>query len=174
MTIELVDPELTRLRTLLTRPTGKQRDDFESAVALLFHMLGFAPAHIGAMSGWKGEPDILVTCPNGETLLVECTTDVPDDDKLMMLVSRAARLREILSRSAEETRSADAIPMLVMPCAAEELAPLREKAERHGVAILTRPEIEAAISQSQFEPDPNATLARWRQLSLTRFLNTPT
>lgn len=170
MSIELVDPELVRLRALLTRPTGKQRDDFESAVSLLFQILGFAPAHIGAMSGWTHEPDIFVTCPKGETLIVECTTDVPDDDKLMMLVSRTARLREFLERTPEESRPADPIPMLVTPCAREELAPLRDKAERHGVVILSRPEIEAAIARSQFEPDANAVLEGWRQLSLVQFL----
>ena len=96
--------------------------------------------------------------------------DVPDDDKLMMLVSRTARLREILSRTPEEFRPANPIAMLVTSCATEELAPLREKAEQHGVVILSRPEIQAAIARSQFAPDPNAILESWRQLSLMRFL----
>jgi len=170
MTIDLVDPELTRLRALLTEPSGKQRDDFESAVALLFQLLGFAPAHIGAMSGWTHEPDILVSCPSGETLVVECTTDVPDDGKLTLLVSRVARLRELLGRSREGAPTADPIAMLVTPRPAEELAAMRRKAEEHGVIVLSRAEIEAAISQTEFQPNPDSMLAQWRRLSLTRLL----
>lgn len=87
----LIDPSLGRLSALLLRPAGKQRDDFESAVALLLQVLGFAPAHIGAMSGWNDESDILVSCPAGEVIIIECTTGVPDDEKLSMLVSRRIR-----------------------------------------------------------------------------------
>jgi hypothetical protein len=90
MMAALVDPELRRLKDLLTTPGKKQGRDFEAGVAWLFQLLGFAPIHIGAMSDLTDEPDILVTSPSDDVLIVECTTGIPQDKKLTMLVSRAA------------------------------------------------------------------------------------
>jgi hypothetical protein len=165
----LVDPELKRLMELLTRPTGKQRDDFESAVALLLQMLGFAPMHIGAMSGWNGEPDILVSCPSGDVLLVECTTGAPDDEKVSMLVSRRARMREDLLRTQGETVS-DVIAILVTSLPIAELEAVRRKSDECDVLLLCNQDLEWAISRSEFHPMPEAVLQHWRSRALTSFL----
>lgn len=79
-----------------------------------------------------------------------CTTGVPDDDKLTMLVSRVARLREVLGRSREATETTNPTAILVTPRPAEELAAMRKKAEEYGVIILRRADIEAAIAQTEF------------------------
>ena len=168
--LSLVDPGLKRLTELLTHPTGKQRDDFESAVALLLQTLGFAPMHIGAMSGWNDEPDILVSCPSGDVLLVECTTGAPDDEKVSMLVSRRARMRENLLRAQGEAASGDVIAMLVTPLPSAELDAVRRKSDECDVLILCRPDLEWAISRSECFPTPESVLQHWRNRALVNLL----
>jgi len=169
MILNVIDPELQRIRKLLTHPTDKQRDDFETAVALLFQMLGFAPAPIGKLSGMSGEPDMFIAGTDSEMLVVECTTDVPDDDKLMKLVSRAARARDVLARSSSSI-AYTVLPVLIVPLRPEELRPIRAKADAHGVLILCRPEIEAAIARTEFAPDASEVLRQWRNLPLVELL----
>ena len=169
MLMQVIDPDLQRLRKLLTCPTEKQRDDFETSVGLLLQMLGFAPAAFGKLSGMSGLPDLFVEGADGEMLVVEATTDVPDDDKLMKLVSRAARARDDLVR-ALGVSAPTVTAMMICPLPTEELRPIRTKAAEFDVMILCRPEIEAAIVRSEFSPDAAAVLRGWRSLRLTELM----
>lgn len=169
--VGLVDPKMTALEGLLTRPEKNQGRDFETGIAWLLQMLGFAPIHVSAMSNMTDEPDILVTTPTSEVLVVECTTGVPDDKKLTMLISRVARLRESLQRSSgHAAANAQAIAILVTPLPREELAGIRAKAEKHGVLILCRPEIADAIARTKYEPNPSSVLQYWRGLGMLRLM----
>lgn len=168
--VELVDPELRRLGKLLTDPKKTEGRDFEAGIAWLFQLLGFAPVHVGAMSGLTDEPDILVMAPAGEVLIAECTIGVPDDDKLTLLVSRVARLRESATRSQGPSATGEVIGMLICARPPGELVSVRSKAEEHGVLVLCRPDIEAAVARTQFAPDPAATLHQWRNLALMQIL----
>jgi hypothetical protein len=170
MILSVVDPGLRRLQSLLTNPKEKERDDFEAAIALLFQMLGFAPAHIGAMSGMTQEPDIFVIAPDDEVLIVECTTGVPDDEKLAKLVSRSARVREALQELSGTSLPPAIITVLITPRPLNELVPIREKAEAHGVLVLCRQDIEEMIVRTQFEPEAKEMLRRWRALSLLKLM----
>jgi len=85
--------------------------------------------------------------PEREMLVVEATTDVPDDDKLMKLVSRMARARDELTR-ALGTSAPTVTALMVGPLPPEELRPIRAKAKPNpgrprltaiGLALLTRP-----------------------------------
>jgi hypothetical protein len=165
MLMQVIDADLQRLRKLLTSPTEKQRDDFETAVGLLLQMLGFAPAAFGRLSGLPGLPDLFVEGTDGEMLVVEATTDVPDDDKLMKLVSRVARSRDDLVRALGAS-APTVTAMMICPLPTAELQPIRAKAEKFGVMILCRPEIESAIARSEFSPDAGKVLRDWRNQSL--------
>ena len=168
--VDLVDPELRRLGKLLTDPKRTEGRDFEAGIAWLFQLLGFAPVHVGAMSGLTDEPDVFVMAPAGEVLIAECTIGVPDDDKLTLLVSRVARLRESAARSLGPSATGEIIGMLICARPPEELVSVRGKADEHGVLVLCRPEIEAAVARTQFAPDPAATLHQWRNLALMQIL----
>jgi hypothetical protein len=170
MVLSVIDPELGRLQALLTNPKEKERDDFEAAVALLFQMLGFAPAHIGSISGMTQEPDIFVAAPGNGVLIVECTTGVPDDEKITKLVSRAVRLRAACQGLQDGPGPPEIIMMLITPRFPGEVVPIREKAEAHGVLVLCRPDIEQAIARTQFEPDAKEMLQRWRGLPLLKLM----
>ena len=126
-------------------------------------MLGLAPAPLGKLSGLTDEPDIFAEGADGEMLVVECTTDVPDDDKLMKLVSRTARARDELSRS-QGVSAPPVLAVLFVPVPPEELGPIGAKAKAHGVIVLCRPEIEDAIRRTEFAPDAKQTIRHWRSL----------
>jgi hypothetical protein len=168
--LQVIDPELQRLRKLLTYPTDKQRDDYETSVGLLLQVLGFAPAPFGKLSGMTGQPDLFVESADGQMLVVEVTTDVPDDDKLMKLVSRTARARDELRRALGGAAPSVAA-VLICPLPPEELRPIRTKAAEFDVMILCRPEIEAAIARTEFSPDSREVLRQWRSLPLTQVLS---
>lgn len=171
MLLGIVDPDLKRLKDLLLQPTDKRRDDFEAAVALLFQMLGFAPAHIGAMSGWTDEPDILVTSPTGDVLLLECTTRVPDDQKISLLVSRTIRMRNMAGASSHNASKLGAITAaLVTPRPAEELTPVREKAEVNDILVVCQAELSDLIARTELYPDPQAILSYLREIPLRRLM----
>jgi len=168
MLMHVFDPGLMRIQKVLTNPIGKaELGDFEPSVPLLFQMLGFPPAPIGRLSLMQGEPDIFLEGADGEMLVVECSTDVPSDDKFMKLVSRVERAREELSRLASPPI---VLPVLVVPVLPAELDPIREKASKYGVLILSLPEIKTAMARTEFAPDARQVLREWRTLSHTRVL----
>lgn len=168
--IGLVDPECARLEKLLTEPYKTQGRDFEAAVAWLLHLLGFAAVHLGSMSDLSGEPDILACESGGVLLIVECTTGVPSDNKLTLLISRVARMRENLRNAREAIQSGEVLAFLVCPLPPDEIVGMRRKAQSHAIIVLSRPEIDWAIERSRFAPNPAAMLASWRNLALTQFL----
>jgi hypothetical protein len=164
MLVNLVDPQMSRLEALITRPERNMARDFEAGVAWLPQVLGFSPIHVSAMSGMTDEPDILVTGPDGEVLIVECTTGVPDDDKLTLLISRSARMRAALQESRGAAAPAIVIAMIITPLPSEELVGIRDKAEQNSILILCRSELKDAIARSKFGPDARAALQNWRRL----------
>lgn len=159
--VSLVDTELQRMKQLVTKPKKKEAEDFEAAIAWLFHLLGFPAIHVGAVSGTQDEPDILASGPDGEVLLVECTTKVPDDDKLTLLISRTQRMRELQQRAGYGLHGeVRVITFMVCPLSAEELAGLRAKAEQHSIILLCLPELEEALERIRFTPNPRQWLRR--------------
>jgi len=168
MLMQVIDPDLQRIRKVLTNPTTKaELGDFEPSVPLLLQMLGFPPAPVGRLSAMQGEPDIFLEGPDGEMLVVECSTDVPPDEKLMKLISRAERAREELSRLVSPPI---VLPMLVVPVLPAELDPIREKANTYGVIVLSLPEIQVAIERTAFAPDARDVLKGWRSIPLMHVL----
>ncbi len=143
--LEVVDPGLRRIHALLTHPLENQQKEFEASVALLFQLLGFAPVHIGAISRLQQEPDILVTAPMGDVLIVECTTGIPDDDKFTKLLSRTARVRETVCSPMGDLTSDRVTTVLITPSLPDELVASRKRADEHAVLLLCRPDIEEAV-----------------------------
>lgn len=169
MLVDLVDSPPGRFEQVLLRPKRDEARDHEVAVAWLLQLLGFTVWHVSAMSFTQKEPDILALARSGEVLLVECTTDVPDDDKLSKLISRVSRVRERLqARPWLEAKAV--VALLVTPLQFGELAGIQEKAEQHGIITLCRDELQAAVERAKFEPRPDEVLRSWLQLDLTRVM----
>lgn len=87
--------------TLLTWLRGEEKRDrsrrFEFAVTTLLYMCGFQTEWIGR-PGWAQEaPDIFAFCFEPQALIIgECTTKVPDINKIRVLRERADSLKEEL------------------------------------------------------------------------------
>lgn len=167
MALKLVAPDLTDLEKLLTQPQMKQSRDFEIAVTWLLQILGFGALHVGSVIKNSESPDDIAMAPDGTVLVIECTIDAPDDDKLTKLISRSARMSELLRKAHREMT---VIPVLVTPLPAAELTGIRQKAEKHSILVLSRSELDHAIERSKFAPDPNGLLQHWRRLPLTRLM----
>ena len=166
----LVDPGLSRLEELVVRPKKTEGEDFEAGIAWLIQMLGFAPIHVSAISGMTDEPDILATAPGGTILIIECTTKVPDDKKLTLLVSRTVRMRQALGRSMGG-EIAEIVTLLISSLPAEEVVTIRERAAEHAVIVLTREDIADAVARTNYFPDPEGVLRRWKNSGLMRVLS---
>lgn len=169
MLLNTIDPGLTRVEGVLLNP-GKQGQDFEAAFAWLLQLLGFAPIHIGAVSGLSDEVDILAQASDSDVLAVECTVGLPNDEKLTKLITRTARLQRQYQPPVPGRAPVRIVSMLVTPFRLEELAGIRAKAEQHSVVLLCRDEIEHAVQQSRYQPRPHLMLQRWRDLALNRLL----
>jgi hypothetical protein len=168
---ELVDPGLSRLEELLVRPKRTEGEDFEAGIAWLLQMLGFAPIHVSAMSGMTDEPDLLAMAPGGTILIIECTTKVPDDKKLTMLVSRTVRMRHALGQCLGG-EAGEIMTLLISSLPAEEVVTIREKAVDHSVIVLTREDIVDAVARTNFGPDAIGALRHWKSSGLMRILTT--
>jgi hypothetical protein len=168
--IGLVDANCGRLEKLLTEPGKNEGRNFEVAVTWLLQLLGFGALHLSSMSGMTDEPDILAWASPGIILLIECTTAVPTDDKLTLLVSRMARMRESLQRSREEAAPAEVMGLFITSRPPEEVAAMRRKARTHSIMVLCRPEIQQAVARSKFAPDSATVLKHWRELALTELV----
>jgi hypothetical protein len=113
-----------------------------------------AGPNISAMSGMTEEPDILVMILGEVVLIVECTTGVPDDNKLTMLISRVARVPDSLQRSQGADISATMFATLICSLPSEELVGVRAKAAHHSVIVLCKPDLKDAFTRTTYSPDP--------------------
>lgn len=172
MMIEVADPGLERLSQLLTNPSAKdQKDDFEAAVPMLLHMLGFSNAYVSALSNMKGEADVFTQSPAGDVLVVECTTDVPDVVKIDKLLTRVFAMRKALCTPLSQLSPGRVTPVMVIPRTRDNLGPAAKKhANDHSVVMLCREDIEEAIERTRFAPNADAVLQAWRREPLNRFL----
>src|SRR5947209_18930713 len=96
-------------------------------------MLGFGVAQIGTPSRTSDAPDIIATTPNGNFLVVECTTGLlRGDDKLGKLYDRTQRIRDrLLSPTI-------VLPVIVTSKPLSHVEPDVERAVQLGIAVLAR------------------------------------
>lgn len=127
-------------------------------------LLGFATFHLGGMSNLGKEPDVLAETPCGDAILVECTIDVPDDDKTTKLISRAVKLTELLGTTDNAADVISITPIIMCPLSPDQLAGIRMKAAEHSILVLCKDDIVGALRLAKFRPDANTVLKHWRVL----------
>jgi hypothetical protein len=135
------------LNEFLARSNSKGRDarDFEAAVAWLFWMLGFGVAHLGATARTQDFADIILTTPMGNVAVVECTTGLlRADNKLPNLVHRTTAVRRQLDES--NNQHLRVLPVIVTTLTKEEVKADLEQAEKLGVLVLTKEEIDQFVT----------------------------
>ena len=120
----------------------------EAKVCLLFHLLGFSPAHYGY--GTDDVPDILAFPKSDEKVLViECTKREPD---------LGNKLTKLSTRSKEISRALGSLSVLPVVLTALERSMINttdeDKARNEGIAILTQDEISTLIQMALDDVSP--------------------
>ncbi|KAA1175287.1 hypothetical protein FP026_29500 [Rhizobium tropici] len=153
---EVFDRRLSTLNEFLFRPVTKgiQARDFEAAVSFLLWMLGFNPVLLGLFPKIQDGPDILVTSPLGDYLVIECTLGLlKANDKLASVVQRSTLVRQALEKCGHSHLRV--IPVMVSCLTREELKAEAEDADRNGVFVISREGLEEGIQLSLIAPNPN-------------------
>lgn len=152
---EAFDQNLELLKQAIDCANPKQRaHQFEAAVACLFWMSGFAIAPIDNISNIQEVSDIIATSPEGHYAVVECTTGLlKENSKLPKLHDRALAVRKHLQAKGHYVFNI--LPILVTSKSREDISPELEQAERHGILVMAREDLSAAIEQLFTYPDPN-------------------
>jgi len=129
-----VDADMGKLRIRLLEPTkagkgAKPQDHLEHGVAWLLHLMGFSAVAYGPL----GEcPDIISFGADGKlVLVVECSVEVADPQKLKKLRIRRARVQDLLDDRGIEAR---VVPLLAT-CMDAALLDI-EQAEAQGIVLL--------------------------------------
>lgn len=149
---ELFDSSFDILKEFLAgEGKGKSRD-FEVGVSWLLWLLGFNVAHLGAIPRTQEAPDLLATSPSGHVVVIECTTGtLKSDNKLALLVSRATNIQGWLQRSGHSHLRV--IPAIITAKPRAEVAADLEQAEKMGVLVLAKEELEAGLNRTLVAPN---------------------
>jgi hypothetical protein len=152
---QLFDPELKSLQELLATKGKKDARDFEKAVAWLFWMLGFSVAHLDTLPRAQGAPDLVAKAPNGDFVVIECTTGLlKAEHKLPNLVARAERVRKSLTLSGHETAKVQ--PVLVTNRTLAEVTAEIEDAQKLQVFVITSDDFQELLQLTDSPPDADA------------------
>ena len=153
-TYERFDPDLELLREMCVPKDNKFARDLETAVSWLLWMLGFSVLHLGATKRLQDGPDLVATTPTEHYVVVECTTgQVKGESKLERLVGRAAAVRERLEKS--NNQHLKILPVMVTSMTRAEVVAGIQAAREHGVVVLAREDILAAMDRTLILPRPD-------------------
>ncbi len=144
-THNVVDPGLRRFLEHLRPARSHKGKEFGEAVGLLFLFLGFHVDPLYAQSGLGDAVDSLAHDPASSVILaIECTVGPPDGKaKLSKLIARSAEMRSKL-------RDSEVIPVLATAIPREAVSKIEvEKAERDGVALLAREDLDDLWTAAQ-------------------------
>jgi hypothetical protein len=153
---EVFDGKLERLKLIISSAQGRgyAARDLEAAVSWLLWMHGFQVTHLGGTRETHIEgPDLIAFTPiRGNFAVIECTTGLLGADKKMAtLVERAAMLRRQLDAVGQQNRQV--LKVMVTSKPSDEIAAERPDAERLGVLVLTREDLDELVLHSIGIPD---------------------
>lgn len=139
---EVFDPDLSVLSEFLSKQgRGKNARDLEIGVSWLLWMLGFSTANLGGTARTQDFADLIATTPSGHFLVIECTTGLlRADDKLPKLIQRTQLAREHI----QSLRHLKVLPVLVTSRPREEVRADLDQAERLGVLVITKEDLDTA------------------------------
>ena len=149
------DANLEILNDFLSKSGEKGRNarDLESGIAWLLWMLGFSVAHLGGTDLMQEKAaDLIATTPKGDFVVIECTTGLlKADNKLPLLIERAQRVRAgVIASNNKHLRVLAAI---VTSRPRAEISADIEQAEKLGVLIMSREDLEQAVSKTLVLPN---------------------
>jgi hypothetical protein len=156
---EAFDSKLETLKDIVTTTQGRglEARDLESAVAWLLWMLGFSVAHLGGTRRTQDAVDLVAVAPNGSFAVIECTTGLlKSENKLPLLHDRAQAVRRALEKS--NCRYLRLLPVIVTSKTRDEVRPDIEQAEKLGILVMTREDLEQGINRTIVIPNADELL----------------
>lgn len=125
---------------------GKDARDFEFGVAWLMWMLGFNTSQVGGTANTAEAADIVAMTPYGNALIMECTTGLLKSDKVAKLVERSEIVKKRLSSSGNNHLKV--LSVIVTSKPKDEVKADFEEVQNKGIAVITKEDLEAALSQT--------------------------
>lgn len=154
--VETFDPGLAIMTEFLARSRGKSYEgrDLEVAIAWMFWMLGFGTVQLGSTARTQDFADVAMITPQGHFVIVECTTGLlKAENKLAKLISRHASLRTRLDESSNQHLKL--LPIIISTLPRAELQADLEQAERMGVLVLAREQLDQMVPRTMVRNDPD-------------------
>lgn len=157
-TYETFDSELRVLEDILINTPKNKSREFETAVSWLIWMLGYNPIHIGGVPKVQEAADIIATTPKGNYIVVECTVGLlKADNKLANLFERTQRIISSLQNS--NNSHLRVLPVIITAKPRDEVIADLDQAERLGIYVLTRENIQEALSLTRMISDADKDFA---------------
>jgi hypothetical protein len=146
----IFDDNLEILNDFLSKSGGKGRNarDLESGIAWLLWMLGFSVAHFGGTVLMQEKAaDLIATTPKGDFVVIECTTGLlKADNKLPLLIERTERVKAGVVAS--NNKHLRVLAAIVTSRPRAEISADIEQAEKLGVLVISRENLEQAVSKT--------------------------
>lgn len=147
MSRPIYENKLDRLTDFFSRSGARGRDarDLESRIAWLLWILGFSVGHFGGTDPNQETADLIAVTPKGHFAVIECTTgSLREGNKISLVIDRAARVRQ--SVAASNNKEVRVLPVIVGSRARAEIGADIEQAEKQGVLVISRENLEQAVA----------------------------
>ena len=151
---EAFDEKLRLVEDIIEKARGRSIEarDFEAAMSWVLWMLGFSVAYLGGTRRTQEAADIIATAPGGHIAIVECTTGIlKAENKLTLLHERTLKVRKAIESS--DNRHVKVLPVVMTSKTREEIEPDLEMANRLGIAVLAREDIDWALQRTALPPN---------------------
>lgn len=152
MAVQHYDTELRKIRSAVLESPESAK--FELGVAALLFLLGFSPV----LQLETDSPDIIVTTPGGQLVLVECTTKISDfSAKLGKLVDRRGSLSKVLAGAGHPP---EILATLICRSPRDQIAAHEDELRSHKVLLLTREDLQNSFDLVRHPSDPDKIVTR--------------
>jgi hypothetical protein len=156
---EIFDPGLAILKSFLYGEGREVARDFEKGFSFLANLLGFAIVPLSVLPQLTNGPDVIVSTPNENIAVVECTIrHLDQDNKLAKLVSRTNLLTEKLRTLGHGHLKVQ--PVTVSLLTRAELQAELDEAGKNNVAVLTKEDLQMLITDAIVFPKAEELFAR--------------
>lgn len=147
MAVQHFDMELRKIRSAILEAPESAK--FEQGIAALLFVLGFSPV----LQLETDSPDLIVTTPGGQLVLVECTTKISDfSAKLGKLVDRRGSLSKSLAGAGHPP---EILAALVCRSPRDQIAAHEDELRAHKVLLLARDDLLNSFDRVRHPDDPD-------------------
>ena len=147
MAVQHFDTELRKIRSAALESPESAK--FEQGVAALLFLLGFSPV----LQLETDSPDLIVTTPGGQLVLVECTTKISDfSTKLGKLVDRRGSLSKSLAGAGHPP---EILAALICRSPRDQIAAHEDELRTHKVLLLAREDLQNSFDRVRHPDDPD-------------------